>query len=87
MSLDELYRIRLWHLAHRREHPVESHLWDGVLTLWILGWMGWLPAFATGEAIWFAPLGLLAMRLPDAYRSWRSRAHQSHRLRCDWLDD
>ncbi len=85
MSLDEIRRIRQWHVAHRRDRPFEYNLWDAILTLWILGWIGWLPAFVTGDALWFAPLGLMAHRLPDAYARWRARAHQSHRLRCDWL--
>ena len=46
MTLDELQRIKQWHVDHRSDHPVEYHLWDAMLTLWLMGWVGWLPAFA-----------------------------------------
>ena len=41
LSLGELERIKRWHVAHRQEHPLEYHLWDGVLTFWVMGWVGW----------------------------------------------
>jgi hypothetical protein len=84
MTLNELQRIKQWHVEHRREHPLEYHLWDAILTLWVLGWVGWLPAFAF-HALWAAPLCMLAMAAPNLYKRWRQRAHQSHKLRCDWL--
>ena len=46
IPLTELQRIKKWHVAHRGEHPLEYHLWDTVLTLWLMGWVGWLPASA-----------------------------------------
>ena len=64
---------------------MEYHLWDVVLTLWLVGWVGWLPAFLMGNAAWAAPLCLLGVYAPTAYTRWRSRAHQRNRLRCDWL--
>lgn len=84
MTLDELQRIKQWHVAHREDHPVEYHLWDAVLTLWLVGWVGWIPAFAF-EALWTAPLLALSMSAPTMYVTWRDRAHQARRLRCDWL--
>ncbi|MBI5279421.1 MAG: hypothetical protein HY854_23515 [Burkholderiales bacterium] len=84
MTLDELQRIKKWHVAHRSDHPVEYHLWDVMLTLWVMGWVGWLPAFAF-EAVWAVPLCLLAMSSPTLYVSWRGRAHRAHKLRCDWI--
>lgn len=87
MTLDELQRIKQWHVAHRRENPLEYHLWDAVLTLWLLGWIGWLPAFVMGDAFWGVPACLLALRVPDAYALWRARAHHARRLRCDWLPE
>ena len=84
MTLDELHRIKQWHVAHRGDHPLEYHLWDAMLTLWMMGWVGWLPAFAF-DALWATPLCLLAMSAPTLYVSWRSRAHRAQRLRCDWL--
>ncbi len=86
MTLAEIQRIRQWHVAHRSDHPIEYHLWDAVLTLWLLGWVGWLPAFATGDAVWAAPLFLVGMHAPSAYTRWRARAHERQRLRCDWLE-
>lgn len=86
MTLTQLQRIKQWHVEHRRDHPVEYHLWDAVLTLWLLGWVGWLPAFAMGDEIWVAPLCLAGMCAPQTYIRWRTRAHERHRLRCDWLD-
>jgi hypothetical protein len=84
MTLDELQRIKRWHVAHRADHPVEYHLWDAMLTLWLMGWVGWLPAFAFG-AVWATPLCMLAMFAPTLYVAWRVRAHRTRRLRCDWL--
>jgi hypothetical protein len=84
ITLAELQRIRQWHLAHHREQPLEAQLWDGVLTLWLMGWMGWVPALML-EAIWAMPLCLLAMSLPGFYVRWRRQAHVQQRLRCDWL--
>ena len=48
------------------------------------GWVGWIPAF-TFEALWAAPMLALAMSAPTLYVSWRVRAHQAGRLRCDWI--
>lgn len=84
MKLAELQRIKQWHVAHRAEHPVEYHLWDAVLTLWVMGWVGWLPAYAF-EQFWSMPLCVLAMAAPSMYVSWRLKAHRAHKLRCDWL--
>ena len=84
MTLDELQRIKQWHVDHRSDHPVEYHLWDAMLTLWLMGWVGWLPAFAF-EAMWAAPLCMTAMFAPTLYVAWRSKAHRARRLRCDWI--
>lgn len=85
MTLAEIQRIKQWHVAHRSDHPVEYHLWDAVLTLWLLGWVGWLPAFAMGGEAWAAALCVAGMSAPTAYTRWRARAHARRRLRCDWL--
>ena len=84
MTLAELQRIKQWHLAHRRDHPVEYQIWDAMLTVWLMGWVGWLPAF-TFDALWAAPLLVLGMSAPTLYVGWRMRAHRARRLRCDWL--
>jgi hypothetical protein len=83
MSLDQLQRIKKWHVAHRRDHPVEYHVWDALLTLWVMGWVGWLPAVAL-DAVWSMPLCALAMAAPGIYVAWRLKAHREGRLRCDW---
>lgn len=84
ITLSELQRIKQWHVAHRDEHPLEYQLWDGVLTLWVLGWMGWVPALAM-DALWALPLCMAGTLLPRVYVHWREMAHAAHRLRCDWL--
>lgn len=83
MTLEDLQRIKKWHLAHRRDHPVEYHVWEAMLTLWLAGCVGWLPAFVVG-AVWIFPLCALAMAAPGLYVGWRLKAHREGRLRCDW---
>lgn len=85
LTLTHLQRIKAWHVEHRAEHPLEYQLWDTMLILWILGRVGWLPAYAL-DAPWAYPLCLMAMLAPRMYVSWRVQAHARQRLRCDWLD-
>jgi len=84
VTLDELHQIKKWHVAHRRDHPIEYHIWDAMLTVWVMGWVGLLPAYAI-DAWWGFPLCALGMAAPGAYVAWRLRAHRKHKLRCDWL--
>ena len=84
MTLDELQRIKQWHVRHRSDHPVEYQLWDVMLTVWLMGWVGWIPAFAF-DALWPAPLCATAMCAPTLYVTWRLKAHKAKRVRCDWL--
>jgi hypothetical protein len=84
MTLDELQRIKQWAVSHREQQPVEYHTWDAMLTVWLVGWVGWIPAFTFG-AIWAAPLLAAAMSAPTIYVAWRRQAHEARRLRCDWL--
>ena len=84
MHLDELKEIKRWQLAHRDSHPVEYRLWDAMLMVWLMGWIGWLPAMVLGTP-WVFPACVLAIAMPDLYAGWRARAHHSSRLRCDWL--
>ena len=84
VTLAQMQRVKNWHAAQQGAHPVEQAAWDAVLTLWLMGWMGWFPAFAF-DASWAWPLCLLGMHLPRLYVGWRARAHDSGRLRCDWL--
>jgi hypothetical protein len=84
MTLSELQRIKQWHIAHKQTHPLECQTWDAMLTLWLMGWVGWLPAFAFEQG-WLMPVCALAMFAPSFYAGWRQRAHRARRLRCDWL--
>ena len=86
LTLAELGRIKHWQLAHKDQQPLEYQAWDAVLTLWVMGWVGWLPALAL-ELLWAWPLCLLGVAAPRLYVSWRARAHRARRLRCDWLDE
>ena len=85
ITLAQLERVKNWHLAQQGKRPVERQVWEAVLTLWIMGWMGWFPAYAF-EAPWAYPLCLLGVLTPRLYVDWRARAHEARRLRCDWLD-
>ena len=84
LNLAKLQRIKKWHVAHRSEHPLEYELWDVMLILWVMGRVGWLPAFAL-DALWAYPLCWLAMLATDFYVMARERAHKAQKLRCDWL--
>jgi hypothetical protein len=84
MTLDDLQRIKKWHVAHRHTHPVEYQTWDLMLMFWVMGWVGWLPAYAF-DALWGVPLCVLAMAAPSLYVTGRLKAHRARRLRCDWV--
>ena len=84
MPLAELQRIKQWHVSHRHRHPIEYQLWDAMLTLWVVGWVGLLPASAL-QQLWAVPLCVLAIAAPSLYAAWRNRAHRQKRVRCDWI--
>jgi hypothetical protein len=84
VHLSEIQRIKKWQVAHKVEHPLEYHAWDAVLTVWMMGWCGSLPAFLI-DAWWALPLCAVAMVAPRLYVDWRERANADNRLRCDWL--
>lgn len=84
MSVDDLQRIKRWHLTHRDDHPVEYVVFDAMLTLWVAGWVGWVPVYAC-DLIWALPICVLAMAAPSLYVTWRMKAHRAGRLRCDWM--
>ncbi len=84
LSLRELQRIKRWQVAHRHDHPLEYHLWDTALTLWVVGAIGVLPlTWMVGW--WAAPLCAAAFWCPTAYVNCRAKAHAHRWLRCDWL--
>lgn len=83
MTLAELQRIKQWHVSHRTACPFQYHVWDAMLTVWMMGWVGWIPAMAF-DALWSLPLCLAGMSSPDLYVAWRLKAHRAQRVRCDW---
>ena len=85
ITLAQMERVKNWHIAQWGRQPAERQIWEAVLTLWVMGWMGWFPAYAF-EAPWAYPLCLLGILAPQLYVGWRARAHEALRLRCDWLD-
>lgn len=85
ITLAQMQRLKKWHSAQRGGCPFEKAVWDGVLMVWLMGWIGWIPAFAF-ELPWAYPLCLLGMFAPRLYVDWRLRSHRMRRLRCDWLD-
>jgi hypothetical protein len=85
LTLAQLQRVKNWHEGQHAARPVEYQVWQAVMTLWVMGCMGWLPAFVL-EAAWAYPLCLLGVFSPRLYVDWRARANALQRLRCDWLD-
>ena len=85
VPLNEIQRIKRWHVSHRAEHPLEYHLWDTVLSIWMMGCVGFLPALVL-DAWWAFPLLLAAFMAPHLYVHFRIRADRANRLRCDWLN-
>jgi hypothetical protein len=85
MTLQQLHALKVWHRRHWRDHPVEKNTWEGVLTVWLMGWVGAPAAYVVG-ATWAEPLCLIAWFLPGAYVALRLRLHRRGRLRCDWLN-
>ena len=85
ITLAQMQLLKKWHAAQQGRCPFETAVWESVLTVWLMGWIGWLPAFAF-DAPWTYPLCLLAMFAPRLYVDWRLRLHEMRRLRCDWLD-
>ncbi|HEY0200310.1 MAG TPA: hypothetical protein VGC24_01310 [Burkholderiaceae bacterium] len=83
LSLSELQRIRYWHARHKKVQPLENQVFDAVLTLWLMGWVGWLAVAVLGPML--VPLCLLGMAAPALYVQWRLHAQQHGALRCDWL--
>jgi hypothetical protein len=85
ITLAQMHRLKNWHAVPREGGRAEKTVWDAVVMLWLMGWIGWIPAFAF-EAPWAYPLCLLGILAPQLYVDFRSRIHRMQRLRCDWLD-
>lgn len=84
MSLQQLSAVRRWHALHRRLHSVEQHMWDFVLTCWVLGWVGVPPAVVLAPWLGLAGCAVLACA-PELYLVLRTWLHRNQVLRCDWL--
>ncbi len=84
MTLNQIQDLKLWHQRHLGEQPVEKHVWDAVLTLWLMGWVGAPTAFLIHLGWAFATC-LALLFLPGAYVALRRRLHRARLLRCDWM--
>ena len=84
MTMHQLLALRQWHLRHSRQHPVETQIWEGVLMLWVAGWVGGPAALLLGM-VWAWATSLALLFLPNAYVGLRDRMHRTGRLRCDWI--
>ena len=84
MTLQQFEALKVWHLRQGLRHPVEKCVWDAVLTLWLLGWVGTPAAFML-QLDWAVILGLGLLFLPGLYVAARRWLHRKHRLRCDWI--
>jgi len=84
MTLQQLNDLKRWHVLHRREHPIELALLDGVLSFWVMGWIGVPAAIAIGEPLALL-LSLTLVTMPRGYVAARARLHRAGRLRCDWI--
>jgi hypothetical protein len=84
LNLDQFHELKLWHQRHRREQPLEKHVWDLVLTFWLAGWVGGPAAFLI-QAGWALALCVALLFLPSAYVALRRVLHRAKIVRCDWL--
>jgi len=84
VNLEQFHDLKVWHQRHRREQPLEKHVWDLVLTFWLAGWVG-APAAFLVHAGWALMLCGVLVFLPSAYVGLRRLLHRSGVLRCDWL--
>ena len=84
MTLQQFQDLKTWHTRQGRRHPVERAVWDAVLTLWMLGWVGWPAAFIL-HLEWAEIACLAALFAPGLYVGLRRRLHNKRRLRCDWM--
>ena len=85
MTMHQLHMLKRWHVANKRDHPVEYHTFDAVLTVWLMGWIGTPAALLLDEPLMLLPCAL-GFLLPSLYVALRMRMHERRRLRCDWLD-
>jgi len=84
MSLDELHALKLWHERHEHHSPLEAAIWNALVTMCVMGWVGAPIAWLLGRKL-FILVGVLATFLPGRYVALRVALHRSGRLRCDWV--
>ena len=84
MTLHQFHALKQWHLRHWRDHPLEKNLWEAVLTLWLMGWVGGAVSLLLNLP-WVEVCCLGLLFLPSAYVAMRARWHRTGRLRCDWI--
>lgn len=85
MTLAQMTLTKAWMDAHRWEAPMEYHTFDGVLTLWLMGWFG-APASVLLDLDWAILACAALFFVPAAYLGLRRRLHERQCLRCDWLE-
>jgi len=83
-TVERLHRVKLWMIEHKAQCPMEYHVFDGVLTLWVLGWVGIFPSLVLLQW-WGLALCAIATQIPAIFIAWRYHLHHRKRLRCDWL--
>lgn len=84
MTLDQFHDLKVWHSRHAGDRPLEAHVWNGVLTLWMCSWIG-VPAAWLSGLDGLALAGLALLPLPGLYVAVRRRLHRRRLLRCDWI--
>lgn len=83
MTLDQFQDLKRWHQRHG-ERWVESAVWNTVMTLWMVGWVGAPTAWVLHRDS-AALAVLLLVFVPGAYVALRRALHRRGRLRCDWI--
>ena len=75
MKLAEFEALKAWHQRHWRDQPVEKHAWDIVLTLWLVGWVGFPSACLVHAALGRGDLHRPAVPARQLRRAAPSPAH------------
>ena len=84
MTLEQFHSLKVWHQLHLRRSPLEKHVWEIVLTLWLMGIVGGPAAFLVHRG-WAIATCFVLLFLPSAYVGLRRRLHRMQLLRCDWI--
>ena len=84
MTLHQFHELKEWHATQGSRHPVERSLWDVVLTIWVMGWVGGPVALLLYRP-WAELVCLGVLFLPGMYVALRRELHRRRRLRCDWI--